>query len=480
MKLSMWILADWLTKHSPVLHIKDGASTLSGVRVFSSETVIKENNVYLGRSKDFITSGSNNVICVHGHDMIILQTSDVELVLNEIYEAFDFYNNWSDGIKYKLYKGCTLQQIIDESSTVFDDPIVVYDSGTVAIAYSSQFGLGSLDDEWDSVLLTQCNSLEKLYKLNSFLKDNIFGREVKVISHKEFSRVSMWRNIYFDKKFIGRMIIIENNHKITPGRVCLCDELGNLIEEWICYNTIQNEVRENYEFLIDLLDGNPVEKDNLVQRLEIMSWFIDDPKIVINITTLSSNIILKPLILILKRTFNDCFIFEYQNNTIIIINLKIISHNSFLKLIKPLLKQSNSYCGVSYEFSNIEDIKTHYDQSVIALKYCSKQIGEIYFCKDYALEYFYSFTKSQIKVNIIHPGLLTLKKYDSFNQSDLFDTLYHYILNERNLVKTASILCMHRNTLLYRLNRIKELTDIDLDDSYTRELLLISFNLIEV
>ena len=37
MRLSMWILADWLWKYNPIIYIKDGVQTLRGVRRYSTD-----------------------------------------------------------------------------------------------------------------------------------------------------------------------------------------------------------------------------------------------------------------------------------------------------------------------------------------------------------------------------------------------------------------------------------------------------------
>ena len=50
----------------------------------------------------------------------------------------------------------------------------------------------------------------------------------------------------------------------------------------------------------------------------------------------------------------------------------------------------------------------------------------------------------------------------------LFNTKEAYILCNGNISKTSSQLYIHRNTCIYRISRIKELFQIDLDNAYTR------------
>lgn len=64
-----------------------------------------------------------------------------------------------------------------------------------------------------------------------------------------------------------------------------------------------------------------------------------------------------------------------------------------------------------------------------------------------------------------------LVEHDNRKQSDLIRTLNGFFEANGNLAKAAQQLDVHRNTLVYRLERISELTDLDLDDSDNRLIL---------
>jgi purine catabolism regulator len=56
-----------------------------------------------------------------------------------------------------------------------------------------------------------------------------------------------------------------------------------------------------------------------------------------------------------------------------------------------------------------------------------------------------------------------LLKYDMSQHADLIKTLEAFFACHGNLSQTAEMLIVHRNTLLYRMNRINEIADIDLN-----------------
>ena len=57
-----------------------------------------------------------------------------------------------------------------------------------------------------------------------------------------------------------------------------------------------------------------------------------------------------------------------------------------------------------------------------------------------------------------------LKKEDEEKNTDLYETLKMYYLCGNNIAETASRMYVHRNTLVYRLRKIRELTGSDIDD----------------
>ena len=71
--------------------------------------------------------------------------------------------------------------------------------------------------------------------------------------------------------------------------------------------------------------------------------------------------------------------------------------------------------------------------------------------------------------------LRRLQEYDQAHSTALLHTLCVYLLQEQNLHATARQLFIHRNTLVYRLEKIKKhirtLLQLDLDDAAVRNVL---------
>ena len=80
---------------------------------------------------------------------------------------------------------------------------------------------------------------------------------------------------------------------------------------------------------------------------------------------------------------------------------------------------------------------------------------------------------------ICHEGLLELKKHDEENQTQYMETLRVYLEQHLSATQAARELFIHRSTFLYRLDRIKEILQSELDDPEEIFYLELSFRLLE-
>lgn len=65
--------------------------------------------------------------------------------------------------------------------------------------------------------------------------------------------------------------------------------------------------------------------------------------------------------------------------------------------------------------------------------------------------------------SFVHPVLLEIYEYDTLYKTEYLPTLLHYTLSNHSILKTASLMYIHRNTVSYRLGKIHELFNLDLN-----------------
>ncbi len=98
----------------------------------------------------------------------------------------------------------------------------------------------------------------------------------------------------------------------------------------------------------------------------------------------------------------------------------------------------------------------------------------VYCIIDLCVQRYMEFKGNDDVLYLIHPAVIHLTRYDRDHHSSLRDVLYYYLINDRNLVKTAAATYMHRNTVINKVNKIMELLDLDLEDGNLRQRLILS------
>lgn len=148
-----------------------------------------------------------------------------------------------------------------------------------------------------------------------------------------------------------------------------------------------------------------------------------------------------------------------------------------LEALEELLQAHNGFAILSNACTLEKGIRTEYIQSREVLdmipklrleadKRCARlnrYLGyyTIHLCASHLME---EFGHDRL-VYFAYPEILNLTRYDMQNNTDLRDFLFYYVVNDCNVTQTAKFLHMHRNTVLYKLNKIKELVGISLDAS---------------
>ncbi len=123
--------------------------------------------------------------------------------------------------------------------------------------------------------------------------------------------------------------------------------------------------------------------------------------------------------------------------------------------------------GVSKYMNGALTIRSCYQQSLQSLELGSSLHPDNY-CFSYYQDQVYlslqsSFTYEQL-LGLYQEYLGILDEFDESNHSELLDTLDAYLNHAQNVTQTAKYMYIHRNTMFYRLDQIKELLHIDFND----------------
>ena len=140
----------------------------------------------------------------------------------------------------------------------------------------------------------------------------------------------------------------------------------------------------------------------------------------------------------------------------------------FSQWLTSVLTEYGLRAGASSSFRNIKLFSSAWKEAEAALKTGIKRNSgnRFYRFDDYRL----SFMLDRIRVEeidsmlLIHPAIPILMEHDQTHENELTKTLETLIEKQGNVTQAAEALLIHRTTLFRRLNQIKELTGINLED----------------
>lgn len=152
-----------------------------------------------------------------------------------------------------------------------------------------------------------------------------------------------------------------------------------------------------------------------------------------------------------------------------------------LEEIFVLAKSLQAVCGVSRVFKDLHRLPVYRKQALDARNTGERLVHkkQAYFYEEYALtiKLFAIFDHMDME-SCIHPAVIMLEQYDRKYNTNYLQTLQTYCFHMFDTAVTCQKLHIHRNTLLYRLNKISELTSLEFTCKCTNTEVLLSLHLL--
>lgn len=134
------------------------------------------------------------------------------------------------------------------------------------------------------------------------------------------------------------------------------------------------------------------------------------------------------------------------------------------KLYLPNITVSVGFGNIHFQFSEIKKSYIEADKALKVIKAEGKSDFSLFY-KDLGL---YKLLAEIENVSLLREyfddtiGLL--EKYDAQNNTDLFHVLFVFLQEDCNYIKASQRLYLHRNTLMYKINKIQKIINRDLSD----------------
>lgn len=365
--------------------------------------------------------------------------------------------------------------LINHAAELVGNALILTDADNKVLTYSTNYEI--MDPLWvKNIELGYCSGefLKKVRMNEQMNKWNKLGNDVVKITLEGDKQAKLVSRIVYDGHVAGSLIMIEHHTKITHSHYKQLMLIGNILFDSLNYDFSTGMKKSYYSsILYNLLDEKENDKSDLL-NISKLEFPANMKVIVARFVYVQKNRYLKfSLKNALERIFPDGFSFIFKSYIGILVT--DISEDQRQKL-EELTMRENISIGISWSFNDIFQFKRHFYQSVNCIKY-NQNFYDNKEVHDYSDFSFYdmllAITDKQSLKDYCHPALKLLFDYDQ----DFYNTLRMYLECNKNVNETAKNLFIHRNTLNYRIKRIKELTNLDLDNSKIVQCLMDSYRI---
>jgi sugar diacid utilization regulator len=155
--------------------------------------------------------------------------------------------------------------------------------------------------------------------------------------------------------------------------------------------------------------------------------------------------------------------------------------NDFVRKLFAYFQEHDLVSGLSNRFSDIREVYFHFRQAELTahLALDSNFREPAVFMDFMPLPMFSAALDNEEAAVFLHPSLMEMREYDRVHGTEYYNTMRVFSLTMHNRDATADRLSIHRNTLLYRLNRISDLFNLPFEDEQIGLNILCSYLLME-
>lgn len=379
-----------------------------------------------------------------------------------------------------LYRGEGLQALVDTAADVLGNAMFINDPAfkILAMSNSSTFENATLELE-KSLGYVHLDNVEAMRRDGVLDRHKLGPNQIYRIHRSDRNENWLFKSISLHGIKVADVAIVDNNQPFRSFHEELLDRFANVIAIELEKNDFfadDQSIAHNY-FLGDLLSKKILSEHAIEQRCRIIKWKTLDWYKVLVIADRSKGLSptrVQQLSRQIKAAIPQAKWTVAQNNFVVVVTSRsraVIEENGRAYL-SSLLDTNDLFCGLSMAFESLVDTREHYLQAYRAVDtgLQLRRTDQRLFEYEPMIPYYILHTAlKRNDLSALRPeSARILEEHDAQNSSELLHTLEVHLRHINDPVGAARELCIHRNTLLYRLNKIKELTGADLRDSDTR------------
>jgi len=384
------------------------------------------------------------------------------------------YNDYPQLVQL-VVKGSSIEKILNTAAEILGNPLIMTDKSYDLLAYSKKQNIN--DPIWQKIVENNCcpyNIIQMMDK-EGFLDKLANQKSPVFLEEGKFSnfirRLVCEVNVSDEVK--GFIALLEYNKKIT----LLDKEIMKFISLLTATELSKNDAitkakgKLKDDFMRDLIEGKFKKTELALNRAKALNWKLKDYYQIICIKKINNKRFtgqhLHSIQSLINKIFPKAKISSSPHEILfLLLKDKNILRSQRLKKLKDYCIRYDIHIGIGRQKNKITNIVNSYKEANKAL-YINKKTNKENILNFYTDLSIYDIA-NEINQEKLPKKLQKLINHDQNNNSNLIKTLKIYYQEEQNMNKTSKKLFVHRNTVRYRLDKISDLLNWDINEYSNR------------
>ena len=374
-----------------------------------------------------------------------------------------------------------LRHLVEEGAAVLGNPVLVVDPAYRYIARAGATPAPDDDSAWARVIRAELElgsvSEEGVSYIEAHDSDRALARaRGPVHSHNKVLDVpTMTQAVSVHGICLARVMTMATTQPFSPGDEASFSLLAHLVGQELQKGEVfcMGSAQMGSNFLARLLDDEQPTPQTISHRLSIIGFVPRPMLFVVALRPRSGSLSAREEESVrgqLGPVLPNSLATLWEGSLVVLATRDAGATLTSLDMrtLRRAAVANGLAVGVSNAFTDICETRRHLKQSLSAIRFGSAftkildDDGVYRYC-DYSPMELLDLASDHVNaMDYVHPAIWALFEHDRAHGSELVETLFAYLQNGCNTARTALLLSLHKNTLLYRLGRIKEITGNDL------------------
>ncbi len=383
-----------------------------------------------------------------------------------------------------------LDKITDRAARYLGSPLVVISTTSNIIAHSAS--LTPPDETWLHAVERGYITLEFVATLAGWDKHKDNGTKYERITVVINNRRRRFYKLTIHSQLLGYLNVTELNEQFDA----VDEEEYHFVAQLIAKEVYVQLKRQDFsrkakdeDFLLELLHGNFVNRGHFIDQMHLSGF---DPSVQYRVLCIELGDFLS------YNADEDTFkrnLLELLPGSTMVVNDQVLIILAYDQLFLPerastMLRQLDDYlhsqkllCGISDATGDLYYFSTYRDQALSATRYhrylIDQSLAYTFYDEVKIYDILQQIPRSEL-IRYCSHQVYEIYQYDTAQHTDYITTLLAYLKANRSVKSTAAYLHVHRNTVNYRIARIRELFGLDLDSLSTAHQILLSCQMVRL